>query len=476
MKKISIILLSILLTACGKEFLNIRQVKNQVVPQTISDFQAILDIDFFDNSAHSLGTNGADEYRTTETKWEGLASVYNSNLRDIYIWNTAGVYGVGGTGETVVFDWTYAYYYIFCANQALQGIETIKPAQAEHAAWNNVKGSALFFRAYRYYQLAQQFCPPYGPEHKDSPYGLPLRTSPEVNQLVPRSSVQKTYDLIIQDLKEAVNLLPVQTINPQNHVRPSKAAPLALLAKVYLVMGDYEQAREYADEALVLRGELRDFNTLVLNDPAKRAENTFEYDRGVSNPEVIYFTAMPRLAANALYGINLTMELDPFILSQYSDDDLRKKAYFKAYSNTNDKLVFRGSYGAHFYFSGLAVDELYLIRAECNARLNQTDAALQDMNLLLKNRMLAGSFTPLTESDPEALLRLILMERRKELFFRGVRWEDLRRLNQDPRFAVTLVREVGGNRYELPPNDRRYTWPLPPSEIDAGGVEQYPIP
>src|SRR5690606_31049047 len=114
---------------------------------------AVLDNDFFDNSAHSLGTNGADEYQLTESRWEALASVYNSNLRDIYTWSKEGIYGLAGSAETNILDWTYAYFYIFNANQALEGIQKIEPTESEQLAWNNVKGSALFFRAYRYYQL-----------------------------------------------------------------------------------------------------------------------------------------------------------------------------------------------------------------------------------------------------------------------------------------------------------------------------------
>lgn len=63
------------------------------------------------------------------------------------------------------------------------------------------------------------------------------------------------------------------------------------------------------------------------------------------------------------------------------------------------------------------------------------------------------------------LLHKIILERRKELVFRGLRWTDLRRLNKETEFAITLRRTVKGMEYVLPPNDPRYTQQIPFSVI-----------
>jgi hypothetical protein len=80
---------------------------------------------------------------------------------------------------------------------------------------------------------------------------------------------------------------------------------------------------------------------------------------------------------------------------------------------------------------------------------------------------------PITVSDPTELLGIILVERRKELLFRGTRLTDLKRLNQDSRFAVTLKRKLNGTLYELSPNDNRYIAQLPKIVTDFG-VKQNP--
>jgi hypothetical protein len=67
-----------------------------------------------------------------------------------------------------------------------------------------------------------------------------------------------------------------------------------------------------------------------------------------------------------------------------------------------------------------------------------------------------------------------LLERRKELCFRGLRWQDLRRLNKEPEYAKTLTRKIDGITYTLPPNDPKYVFPIPPNVIALSGMQQNP--
>jgi len=92
----------------------------------------------------------------------------------------------------------------------------------------------------------------------------------------------------------------------------------------------------------------------------------------------------------------------------------------------------------------------------------------------LKNRYKTGTFTNLTAANADDALALIVKERRKELCFRNLRWSDLRRLNKDSRFQVTLTRNVNGQSYTLAPNSSRYVLPLDPIETTSGGLQQNP--
>jgi hypothetical protein len=134
----------------------------------------------------------------------------------------------------------------------------------------------------------------------------------------------------------------------------------------------------------------------------------------------------------------------------------------------------KGGYsGSQPPFSGMATDEAYLIRAECAARAGNTGSALNDLNALLSKRWVTGTYTPYATASPGALLDTILVERRKELPFRGVRWTDLRRLNKRGG-NITLTRSLNGQLYQLAPNSRLYVLPIPPDVIALSGMQQNP--
>lgn len=153
----------------------------------------------------------------------------------------------------------------------------------------------------------------------------------------------------------------------------------------------------------------------------------------------------------------------------YEANDIRRTAFFRSRAGT---YSFRGSYdGSATLFTGISTNEIYLIKAECEARAENLEVALATVNKLLENRH-NSSYVPFDSSDGETVLRFILQERRKELIFRGLRWSDLRRLNRDPRFAKTIAREIDGVEQFLLPNSPKYVLPIPHSVIINNGMPQ----
>ncbi|MBC8988180.1 RagB/SusD family nutrient uptake outer membrane protein [Pedobacter sp. N36a] len=457
MKKIILHLLLItavaLLFSCQKEFLEIKQNKNRVSPTSIADFQSLLDNSNIMNAAQSfeLGVIGADEFIVTDAVWDALARPYQ---KQGYIWAKNVYQGIQ------LADWNNAYWRILYANTALEGAVKIKPATSEQGAWANLKGSALFFRAFNFFQLSQLFCKPYNSSKAASDLGIVLRLEADINPISTRATVESTYQQIIADLTEAADLLDKV---PVNKLRPSKQAAYALLAKTYLLMGNYPKAGFYADQCLKINSQLINFNEIALN-----ARYTFlaDYNR---NKEVLFYANM----ANAAIIASTRLNMNPGLLKLYSADDLRYRAYF--YTNTDARILFKGGYtGSSIVFTGLATDEQYLIRAECLARTGDHLQAMRDLNTLLKMRYDKATFKDLTASNAEVALSTILQERKKELVMRGIRWEDLRRLNKEKPFETKIIRTVNGITYELLPNDIRYVWPIPESEILLSGFEQNP--
>jgi hypothetical protein len=442
----------LLLTACNKqdEWLNIKSNKGDIIPATLQNFQAILDNDTYMNDYYpGMPLVSADNYYVNYANWIATAN-YG---RNVYVW-AQDVY----QGNVIISDWNNPYANVEYANIVLEGLEKIERTNQNLLYWDNLRGAALFYRAYAFYNLVNEFAKPYSATTAATDLGIPLRLSADINVKSVRASVEDVYKQIIGDLNQAVDLLPV---SPQYQSRPGKTAAEALLAKIYLTMEDYANAGVYADKALNRVSNLIDFNSLALG--ATKPFPVFP-----NNPEIIFY------ATNSIFSLAIINGLmDSTLLKSYAANDLRKTAFYATgASGTTFKGQYSGSFGP---FGGLATNELFLIRAEINARLGKTAAAMQDLNTLLIKRWKTGTFLPYTALTPDDALSQVLIERRKELPFTGtIRWDDLRRLNKDPRFAKTLTRNLNGQTYTLPASDPRYVLPIPETEIRLSGIQQNP--
>jgi tetratricopeptide (TPR) repeat protein len=335
----------------------------------------------------------------------------------------------------------------------------VPTGELNSAAWQNTKGSAYFYRGEAFFNVAQIYARPYSLTFPDYP-GIPLRLNADPNPLSVRANLQDTYSQILQDLQASVALLPDV---PLYRTRPSKPAAYAMLARYYLVKQDYANALNYADQCLKLYDSLLDYNTL-------NAASAFPIPP--FNKEVIF---QATLSDNPLYSGPSPAYVDSNLYKSYNSNDLRKKLFFKV--NATGQTTFCGYYTggsastqAHV-FGGIAIDEVYLIRAECYARAGNISSAMNDLNKLMATRWKTGTFIPFTAANTTDALALVLSERRKETPFRGLRWPDLRRLNSEGA-NITLMRTVNGQQYTLPPNDPRYALPIPPDVIALSGMTQ----
>ncbi|MGK7391831.1 MAG: RagB/SusD family nutrient uptake outer membrane protein [Candidatus Cyclobacteriaceae bacterium M2_1C_046] len=422
--------------ACTEEWLEVKRNKEQVVPQTLSNYRAILDNSTIMNTNYPyLGELSTDDFYI-EHEWWLRAILVNQNA---YLWKTEVYEGQD------VFDWEKSYERIFYANTVLDGLSELENSSEK----NELMGSAYFFRAWTYYKLVHLFCKPYISATASTTPGLPLRHEADINIPVTRSDLQATYDQIIVDLKLAAEFLPEKSLFM---TQPNKAAAYGLLSKTYLHMNSYNEALDNVNKALEINSELVDFNDLDID-----ARHPLQ-----DNHEIILYSQMIGIFPIADYPyVNINAEL----FNSYEDNDLRKQIYFRSDDGSRG---FNGSYSGRFYFAGIATDELYLIRAECYARTDQKDLAMADLNYLLEHRYQDESFVPFTATTNEDALEQIIQERHKELIFRGIRWEDLRRLEMD----VTLSRILDGQVYSLPPDDPRWVLPIPDKVIELSGIEQ----
>jgi len=211
-------------------------------------------------------------------------------------------------------------------------------------------------------------------------------------------------------------------------------------------MRDYPSAGKYADSALQINNTLLDYKNLSM----------YLYQ----NPEVVILFSTDS---------DIDFKISEEFYKSYSSNDNRKSMFFSE-SRDGTYYYYSNTEGYSSYFTGVANDELYLTRAECYARADNATDAMKDLNTLLKKRITA--FADLTAVDAKAALRLILTERRKELVMRGTRWMDLKRLNKEADFKVTLKRDVAGKVYELLPDHPKYALPIPNRIVELAGIPQ----
>lgn len=444
---IIIIILSTL--CCGsfscRKFLNVKSDKSFTTPSSLQDLQAILDGASELNRGPGAPLTLSDDYYLTYEDWNGLL---NNRDKDAYIWDGNIQYDD---------EWGHMYHTIFYANMVLDNVDKITlERESDRNTKSMIKGGALFYRAWGFYQIAQLFAAPYDSSSADSELGIPLRLTPDFSVASTRSNVRETYDQIINDLNEAAKLLP-QDIPVKT--RPCKAAAFALLARTYLLMGRYQEAGKSADSCIQLFPDLMNYNDI---------DSTLRLPFTRFNSEVIF----PSYALSSS-SVNPSIAcIDSLLYRSYNNNDLRRVLFFE--DNQDGTYGFKGNYEGFSYnwFDGIASDEIYLIRAECNARLGKLYDALHDLNLLLSMRWKTGYFVPRTMENTPDILRCVLEERRKELIYRGIRWSDIRRLNL--RGAGIELKRSLDKIYLLRVGDPRFILLIPDNAVTYSGMKQNP--
>ena len=442
-KLIMVCTLLTLFTGC-KKFLETKSVQTLATPESLVELQGLLDNPNL-TAGPTFHNTASDEYFMPYNQYLTRPEI----ARKTYIWDA---------NLDTYTEWGVLYNTIYYANNVLFNLDFIEGSQEEK---RSIKGQALFLRSHSFFLLLQLFAPQYDPTTADTDLGIVLRLNADFNEMSVRSSVRKCYQQTIADLEEAATLLPNTLLNKN---RPNKAACYGLLARVYLQIGDYSKALTNARECQTLYNTLIDYNSFTVPYPM------FPLPNLNNNSEILFYYT----SANPLNANHVRSRVDSNLVSQYSNDDIRKGLFF--IQNPDQTYIFRGQYTGEslVLFTGVATDEVLLISAECEARRNRPNEALADLNRLLVNRYKSGTFVPFQNLNASQVLNIVLMERRKQLLNRGIRWSDLKRLNKESQFAITIRRNLNGTIYELPPNDKRYVFLIPLEVINLTGMPQNP--
>lgn len=436
----------VLMTTSCKKFLEIKPDERLVIVTSVQDMQALLDnYNKMNYNDQAVSQVCSDDYYLTDA----TLNARKETDRNLYNWAASNIFDPNFNA------WADTYGAVYIANLVLERSGALGDKISDKAALNNVRAQAFFHRGRQFLHAANVWTKDFDPETAARELGIPLLTTPDFNIASVRSSLAETYAQIISDLKQSATGLPPLASTP---FRPSKAAAFALLARTYLYHKDYPNAERYADSCLAIKSTLIDYNTLnaSANFPISRLNN-----------EIIFESKMVPVSQI----LQSRAYINPKLYQLYPSTDLRKTIFFRP--GTLD-MVFKGNYaGDDTFFNGIATDEVLLIRAEAAARNGRLNIAINDLNLLRKNRISSASYVGIVPVTTIEALNLIKNERRLELPFRGFRWMDIKRWNTEGD-NIILTRANNGNNYTLPPNDLRFALAIPEDVIQRSGMQQNP--
>ncbi|MFN7116547.1 MAG: RagB/SusD family nutrient uptake outer membrane protein [Saprospiraceae bacterium] len=452
MKKLKSLLylccLSIIMASCGDE-LDLSPTDALPTDEALNDISgaraAILGLY---NGLQSVSYYGRNYLVMPEVEGDLVyLSIANSNrfvTNYTYTWNA---------DNTDIRDlWNVAYSTIFRANNIIARIDNIEGDETE---LNSIKGEALGLRALIYFDLVRAFAKPYTQSTPTTDLGVPLVLTPGVEEPA-RNTIEEVYTQIIADLNAARPLLTNESI-----YRFSQDAADALLARVYLYKGDYANA-EQAASTVINSGRYAIAEDIVaaFAEPGSSEEIfTLRYvateTNGADNLGQIYNPEG--------YG-DIRVSEDLIDLYEEGDDRLEF-----IYEEPTSGEFFQSKFFAQDDVPGLfspkilRISEMYLIRAEANARQNKGTQALADLNAIRTKR----GATSLSGLSGDALLQAVLDERRRELAFEGHTKFDLW------RNGIDLVRDQCNTGVELTApctieaTSNLIVYPIPRREVDV---------
>jgi starch-binding outer membrane protein, SusD/RagB family len=359
--------------------------------------------------------------------------------------------------------WNDAYSQIFFLNNAIEGL--IASSMITPSVKQQLLGEAYFLRGFFYFHLTNM----YG----DVP--LVLKTDWKSNVSLARTSKAMVYEQIVADLKQALEMLSenylagdAKAITTEK-VRPNKWVTSALLARVYLYIGDWANAEDQA--------------TIIINNHSLFALEPLNNVFKKTNKEAIWQLQPVGINANANTGegkwfilpatgpdnILSPVYLNNRLMNAFEPNDQRAKI-----GNWINRVVYNGItyYFPYKYKIGNVVAttqeypvvfrlaEQYLIRSEARTQQNKISEALADLKVIRTRAGLSDTIV----NDKATLLDIILHERQVELFTEwGHRWFDLKRTGKiDSVMNNVTPQKANGAQWR----SFQALYPVPQADID----------
>jgi hypothetical protein len=331
-------------------------------------------------------------------------------------------------------------YYWYVSYKIITGVNTVIDAVEKSgktdAKTNQLLGECYFLRAFCHFNLVRLFGKPYSVD-PGSP-GIILRTNLTDDAKKARSTVKEVYDSVISDAEKAATLMT----QPRGVQYASQEAAWSLLARVNLYKEDNVKAIEWSNKVInsgkFTLATKATYPALFAN--ATTASETIfcvafttvdDYGKFGSIASMIYSDG------NSGWGEEFASSSLRSAMSAHPEDV--RWSYIIPLKDAGGVVQKKNGieiyYISKFSFQGglpnlsspimFRIAELYLIRAEAEAKTGANAAALDDVDEIRKNRGLEGSLYNKVVPAGKTALDVVLDEKRIEMAFEGHRTYDV---------------------------------------------------
>jgi hypothetical protein len=385
--------------------------------------------------------------------------------------------------------WYISYKIINDVNTVIEAAEGI---QNPDATVKQLIGECYFLRAFCHFNLVKFYARPYTQDA--SAAGIILRTSSSDPSSKARSTVAEVYAAVIADAEKGAELMGEQ----RGVQYASQEAAWALLSRAYLYKGNNDSTIYYSTK-VINSGRFSLTDTLGYKSMFANAGGSKEtilcvafttvddYGKAGSIASMIYSDGNSGWGEEfASQSLRDTMSAHP--------EDVRWSYILPAKDGAGNPEKKNGIETYYIYkFSGqggsptlsspilFRLAEMYLNRAEAEAKAGNTTAALDDVDMIRKNRGLQGALYNGQLPTGKTALQTVLKERRIELAFEGHRLFDVYRNNLSmdrtywgyhlPGLKESDIdlskRPAGYGNMVIPPDNKRVVYYIPIDEIQT---------
>ena len=444
--KISALAILLCVSSC-KKFIDILPKGQGKIPTTLADYEALIR-DEYGNQR----TDITQAILLLNDKFESASSLSYYRLDAAnYNWDEAADRVLINNADEGTYYNGYAA--ISTSNLIIEHANETTEATAAQKA--ELIAQAKILRALNYDVLANYYADTYEEANAASKLSVPLILSANIDAPYTQVSIKEIYSFILQDIEEAI---PALNATSATILHPNLGAAYALKARILLQMGRYTDALSAANEALKYNDKLFDWTTFYATYKTQ-IEAAGVYTNAPSPMGFDYVENYYFRHGLVYYGARESaVRTDR--ATRFEQGDARFRSRWKLRTVGADTYYTSITTG-YFNYGGLTTTEIYLIKAECQARLNDVSGAMATLNAVRVKRIFAQNYAPLTASTIQQAVKLIQRTKGNELIMGITPFADARRLNKDPDYASTMTKTENGQTLTLLPTSHLWTMPFP---------------